>query len=283
MAHTPADPAAVKDLSKLASAASLVAQTQVTKVVYKMSAPGANGSRGIPYTFVTFKISSVLQGSSPGSSLTLRFVGGSDGQGGFLDVEGVPAFEVGDTDVLFVANNGGGTGCALVQCEFGRFRVDGGAVYGAHGEAVLSVAGGKVEFGSGYGPASLQTFSYPAPSFDDMMKNPAFAASVGSSGMPLSAARTRYNSQAPKNIVVTMQDSAGVNGALQANAQAAAPISVQQFVSSVSTVASASSGQFAAIQSANVSAPLTVPPGTAASAPASGGASVSPGPVIKKN
>ena len=227
--HTPADPAAVKDLNRLSAAAQIVAKTRVTKVQFKMSAAG-NGSPGIPSTFVTFAIESTLRGSAP-ASLTLRFTGGTDGRGGFLGVEGVPVFEVGDQDILFIADNGMASGCGLAMCEFGRFRVSGGQVYATHGERVLSVTNGQIAVSNGFGPAEFQTVSYPAPSFDDMMKNPAFAASVPNSfGVD---ARALYDSSAPKTITIRDQASGGINGPQSANATAQAGVSVQSFLSAV--------------------------------------------------
>ena len=70
----------------------------------------------MPYTFVTYKVTKVMQGSA-GRSLTLRFAGGADGRGGFVDVTGVPTFEVGDDDILFVKGNGSD------GCPAGRMRV----------------------------------------------------------------------------------------------------------------------------------------------------------------
>lgn len=284
-AHTPADPAAVKDLGRLASLSNLVVQTKVTNVTYRLSAGGANGAKPMPYTFVTFAISGVVQGSTASKSLTLKFAGGPDGQGGFLSVEGVPTFQVGDQDILFVANNGLGAGCALVMCEFGRFRVAGNAVYGAHGEPILAVNSGKLTVGNGYGPDQFHTVRYPTPSFDEMMKNPGFAAAVRSAGAQVDA-RALYEAQAPKSISITERDSAGIDGALSTAAASTSKVSLGQFMSSVGLAVSANALKAGgSVQSASVSAPLAVPPASPAAPPAgsAAGASVSPGPVIKKN
>ncbi len=198
-AHSPADPAAVGDIGKLAAASNMVFHGKVKAVTYKMSDAAAGGGK-IPYTFVTYAIGNVLMGS-PKSEVTLRFVGGADGQGGFLSVEGVPAFSAGDEDILFVSSNGE-KGCALAQCEFGRYRVLGGAVYEAHGSPVKSIGGARMTSG-GEGPEELSTISYPAPAFDDIIKNPSAAARIKSLGMTMEQARARYNAEAPKTVTMT--------------------------------------------------------------------------------
>jgi hypothetical protein len=281
--HTPADPAAVKNLHRLSAAASVVARTKVTKVQFRMSAPG-NGSPGLPYTFVTFSIESTLQGSAP-ASLTLRFVGGTDGRGGFLGVEGVPTFEVGDQDILFIANNGAATGCGLAMCEFGRFRVSGNRVYGPHGEPMLSVTNGQIQFGTGYGPDEFASVKYPAPSFDDLMKNPAFAAAAARTGdSGLGAARAQNAAQAPKFIEIRRRDSSGIEGAMNPNAPAVAGLPMQTFLSAVSSVTAAAAPVGDQLVSASVGAPFREP-AMVAGAPTTAplGPSPSPGPTIRKN
>ncbi len=272
LAHTPSDPAAVKDLGKLTSLSNLVVQTKVTKVTYKVSSAGANGAKPMPYTFVTFSVAGVIAGASPGASLTLKFLGGPDGQGGFLSAEGVPTFQVGDQDILFVVSNGAASGCALVMCEFGRFRVYNNAVYGTHGEPVLSLTAGKLTLGAGYGPDQFHSISYPTPSFDEMMKNPAFAAAVsgGGNNKSLSAMRSQYAAQAPKSIVIDERDSAGIDGPINGAAQAVAGVSVQQFVSSLGAAAAANAtASLGTVQSASPSASLVVPGDVPAAPPAS--------------
>ena len=281
--HTPADPAAVKNLNRLSAAAGLVARTKVTKVEFRNSAPG-NGSPGMPYTFVTFSIQSVMQGTAA-KSLTLRFVGGSDGRGGFVSVEGVPNFEVGDEDILFIANNGTGSGCGLVMCEFGRFRIAGGQVYATHGEPVLSVTNGQIAVGTGFGPPEFQSVKYPAPSFDDLMKNPGFAASIPPD-LDVDAARALYASRAPKTIEIRQVASDGINGPQSANAPAVSGVPVAAFLSAVTSATAAAASASAQVEIKSASANVAfVAPAAGARAPAltPGGPSPLPGPTIRKN
>jgi hypothetical protein len=195
-AHSPADPKAVGDIAKMTANANVVFHGKVARVVYR-NAPVAGGG-SVPFTYVTYDVTDTLLGASR-KQVTLRFIGGSNGQGGFVSVEGVPAFSPGDEDIMFVKGNGE-AGCPLVQCEFGRYRVLNGAVYEAHGSPVLGISDGRIATG-GAGPAALEAVSYPAPTFDDLMKNPAAAAQIKRMGMTMEQARARYNAEAPKTIV----------------------------------------------------------------------------------
>jgi hypothetical protein len=278
-AHIPSNPEAVGNLSLLAAASNLVIHGKVTRVIYRVSDAG---SERVPYTFVTYSIARVLQGSASGATVTLRFTGGTDGRGGFLAVEGVPTFKVGDEDVLFIAGNGE-NGCALVMCDFGRYRIFGGAVYEGHGAPVLSVSGDRLVTGAGQAPAELSTIRYPTPSFDEMLKNPAFAAALRRSGMSLGQARARYRAEAPEFIEM----GAGQSAAPRLAAQAPTGISVNRLLSSINAaIARAPQRPSVALQSANAFAPLPAASGgpiAAAPRAAPAGATVSPGPLIRKN
>ena len=281
LAHSPSDAGAASDLGKLSAAANLVIHGKVTSVVFRMSAPGANGSQGIPFTFVTYAASDVLQGTMPGGSITLRFPGGSDGRGGFVDVENVPLFQVGDEDVLFVAGNGE-NGCPLVQCEFGRFRVLNNAVYGPHGEPVVGVNGGSLTLEESAGPAQFSVYKYPAPSFDGLMTNPNFVATITKSGMSVAQARARYLAEAPKFIELREVD----GDATGVRASGSPGLPLQTFTSSIgAAVAAAGTRSFTAVASARLDAPLAVPAAVASVPPSVPRSSdgLSPGPVIRKN
>jgi hypothetical protein len=249
-AHSPGDPSAVGDLGRLSAKAGAVIQGTVTGVTYKTSA-NADGSPGVPYTFVTYSVAKVLQGSSA-KSVTLRFPGGSDGAGGFVDVEGVPLFEVGDEDILFV-NTAAGSSCPLVNCEFGRFRVLDGKVYEAHGAPVVEIKGGKL-VARGSTAAAFTTFSYPAPTFEALMKNPHAVAGMKAAGLSVEQARARYAS-APKTISINLVDSAGAATGRAAAGDAA--VSVSAVLSSIETAVRANPAKAAAaIASADPRAPI---------------------------
>lgn len=98
-------------------------------------------------TFVTFGIERAFKGSAQsGSSITLRFQGGPDGQGKAMMIPGVPMFDVGDRDILFIRGNG--TQIApLVGWEQGRYRIVQGMVYSDAGEEVWLTDRAKVALG----------------------------------------------------------------------------------------------------------------------------------------
>lgn len=289
-AHTPRDASVARNIARLSAAANLVIRGKVTDVQYRPSAPDRSGSPGIPYTFVTYSVSEVFQGGAPGGKVTLRFIGGSDGRGGFLEASGVPQFNPGDEDILYILGNGE-NGCPLVECDFGRFRILNNVVYDGHGSPVTNIAEGKVVT-KGSGPAALQTLRYPAPKFDELIKRPEVAAALKSSGMSVSQARARYDAEAPKFIETrTTGGKAGsadsASGADAAGAEASATgLAADAFLSSVRS-ASVSSGArgVATIRSADPNAALA-PPSNVASPPTSlPGATkevISPGPQIFK-
>jgi hypothetical protein len=271
-AHAPRDPSTTNNIAKLAAAAQLAFRGKVTRVVYRQSKT-ATGEPGLPYTFVTYAVSRVLQGSA-GRTITLRFPGGSDGRGGFVDVTGVPTFEVGDDDILFVTGNGD-AGCPLVECEFGRFRVLDGAVHEAHGTPVRKVSGGKLTFG-GTVPEAFKRFSFPAPSFEALAKRPEVRAAIREAGMTMAQARARYAAEAPKRITVEVRDPLVLDGAASgSDATPARALGVESFLSAVdaslqllparplSVISSADPGSDLVSPAVRATAPV-MPKGTAA-------------------
>lgn len=199
-AHEPSNPAAVGNLSILVRASGLILHGKVVGVTYVNGIQDGGGL--IPHGFVSYEITEVLFPARDAGRATvvLRFVGGPDGQGRVLDVVGVPKYQVGDEDVLFVKSNGE-TGCPLVMCEFGRYRVLDGLVYEAHGSPVTRMSTSKI-LTDGNGPLVLQEFSYQAPAFDDLMKNPSAQALLTKSGLTLEEARQKYEAEAPAAIKI---------------------------------------------------------------------------------
>ena len=283
-AHSPSDPEMAGNIGRLSAAANLIFRGKVTQVKYRNSAAGRNGSPGIPYTFVTFSVLDVLQGASPGRSITLRFIGGADGRGGFVEAEGVPTFQVGDEDVLFVVGNGE-TGCPLVLCEFGRFRILNEVMHRAHGTPVVSLDEGRIR-AEGQAPAAFSTVRYPAPEFDEVLKRPEFAEAMRAAGMTVAQARRWYEAEAPDFIEMRAAE-VQTEAARRANAAAPEPVGVEPFLSVVRS-ASARSGRRAlqAIRSIDPNAPIAAPESVASAPPATplGPAeNLSPGSIIRKN
>lgn len=72
-------------------------------------------------TFVTFVVESALKGSAR-EEVVLEFLGGTIGDES-LDVGGMPHFQVGEREILFVQKNGVQF-CPLVRLGHGRYRVE---------------------------------------------------------------------------------------------------------------------------------------------------------------
>lgn len=73
-------------------------------------------------TFVTFRVERVLKGTPPtDDNLTLVFLGGKVGAAS-MEVAGMPAFQPGDREIVFVSGNGR-TLCPLIAAGHGRYRL----------------------------------------------------------------------------------------------------------------------------------------------------------------
>jgi hypothetical protein len=141
---TTIDPVTIQQLVREAE---LIFEGVVTRVEYRVSDVATPSHVALPHTFVTFAIEQTLQGSTVNDrSITLRFQGGSDGNGSIMLVPGIPLFDVGDRDILFVRGNGEHL-CPLVGWEQGRFRVIGGLVYTDNGQEVWLTRRGTLAFG----------------------------------------------------------------------------------------------------------------------------------------
>ena len=196
-AHSPMDKAKGGDLQQLVDQSNLVFTGTAAQVAYRTVA-GNEGEGGIPYTIVTYKIEQVLRGKAPGATITLRFVGGPDGRGRFLSVQGVPVVQEGDRDVLFIGNTQDSS-CPLVFCEHGRYRILKDQVYDTYGSPVRDVSKAKI-LSRGAAPAELLTVRYPTPKFDDLLKNPEVQEQLRKENLSADAARARYEQEAPKSL-----------------------------------------------------------------------------------
>ena len=138
------DPVSIRQLIKEAE---LIFEGVVTAVEYRMSDVATPDHVALPHTFVTFEIEQTLKGGAAhGRSITLRFQGGPDDKGNAMMVSGVPLFDVGNRDVLFVRGNGEQL-CPLVGWDQGRFRVIGGLVFTDNGQEVWLTRRGELAFG----------------------------------------------------------------------------------------------------------------------------------------
>lgn len=136
------------------------------------------------------------------STLVLKFVGGADGMGGFMSVIGVPQFQEGERDILFVQSNGEDERCPLVNCEYGRYRISGNQVFNTHGQPVRGIVGNGA-VARGKRNKAFEKFSYPTPSFDNLMKNPAVLEMIQLTGAEIESVRRDYDLQKPAKITIT--------------------------------------------------------------------------------
>jgi hypothetical protein len=119
--------------------ADFVFQGRVTNVTYHNSTANKT-SVALPHTFVTFQVEQVFKGKQTQDLITLRFIGGAAQNGTTMQAGGVPLFDVGDQDVLFVKDNGKSS-CPLVGCAQGRYRLIGKQVYNDEGREIFLSAG----------------------------------------------------------------------------------------------------------------------------------------------
>jgi hypothetical protein len=126
-----------RTLAERAAASDLVFRGSVESVAVTLSEPSARAeSARIPFTLVTYRVHDVIHGASPGSRLTLRFIGGLDPHSGLtLGSSMTPDFEPGDEDLLFVRDNTTSL-CPLVGQLSGRLRVAEGRVFSDDGRAL---------------------------------------------------------------------------------------------------------------------------------------------------
>jgi hypothetical protein len=198
-AHSPIAAEQSGELVSLVEQSNLIALGTVASVTYVNAKDPETGAL-VPHGIVTYRVRTVLRGEPEGRQLILRFIGGPDGQGRFLKVDGVPLFQPGDTDVLFL-ESAGDKGCPLVRCEYGRFRVLREQVFDTHGSPVRAIVKNGV-VARGLPPAELRTVSYPTPEFDELIKNPEVQAELRRQNLTTDQARERYKAGAPRQMVL---------------------------------------------------------------------------------
>ncbi len=89
-----------------------------------------------PHTYVTYEVIEGFKGGRPGDRVTLRFLGGPTEDGTLvMQGSGIPTFDRGERDILFIRDNGAGP-CPLLACEAGRLRVVDGLITTEGGRVV---------------------------------------------------------------------------------------------------------------------------------------------------
>lgn len=116
--------------------ADLIVEGIVMDVASRNSDVTAAQPIGLPHMFVTLAIERVFKGTpGTGRTLTIRMLGGPDGNGRFMKVAGVPDLRVGDRDILFIQNRDSDI-CPLVGWEQGRIRLVRDQTYDEFGQEV---------------------------------------------------------------------------------------------------------------------------------------------------
>lgn len=132
-------------LNTLTTDADFIFQGIVTKIEYQ-SSNATSEVRAVPHTFVTFKVEKQFTNKAYPASITLRFLGGYDGQGKVLRVAHTPLFDIGDRDILFVSQNGQ-SACPLVQCDRGRIRIIQDRTFNNAGQPFIKNNQGEINLG----------------------------------------------------------------------------------------------------------------------------------------
>lgn len=136
-----------KNEHDLVKESELIFEGTVTEVAYRLSDKVDEKDSQIPFTFVKFKIEKILKGKTDDREfITLRFAGGYEGEKTYLRILGIPLFDKGDHDILFVIGNGKRI-CPLVGWNQGRFRIIDKVVYSDSGEEVWLTDKEQITFG----------------------------------------------------------------------------------------------------------------------------------------
>lgn len=109
------------DLKKLLDESEVAFEGEVVAIDYAKSEPSTEG-HGVAHTFVTYVVDTPLKRAQAGQRLTLRFLGGPNGDGTELISSLAPRFELGDRDILFVTGNGRSV-APLTGGRNGRLRI----------------------------------------------------------------------------------------------------------------------------------------------------------------
>jgi hypothetical protein len=151
----------------LVARAEQIVRVQATAVNSRWDPAGAGQ---VIHTYVQFQVLRTLKGA-PQNTLTLRLLGGQVGGTGMV-IPDMPAFEVGATYILFVAQNGQAF-CPLVGVLHGSYRVVADAATGtervarANGEPLRAVADVILPIEDSAPPAGSVTSALPRDDFEN--------------------------------------------------------------------------------------------------------------------
>jgi hypothetical protein len=127
-----------------ADGADTVFHGEVVEIEYGAIEDGSGGR--LPVTYVTYQVLHGIKGGTVGDEVTLRFLGGRIDERHWGKMAGSPTFDVGETDVVMVVDNGTSP-CPLVDCAAGRLRVVDGRLYTDDGHALRVDGTGALQLG----------------------------------------------------------------------------------------------------------------------------------------
>jgi hypothetical protein len=133
---------------QLVAEAECIVEGVVSKVAYGFSdATSEKKKNKVPHTFVTFELMKIFKGKVEDKKfLTLRFAGGPYDKSRVLLVSGLPLFDLGDRDILFITGNAVRL-CPLVGSSQGRFRIIDGNIFTDDGREVRLTENNILEYG----------------------------------------------------------------------------------------------------------------------------------------
>ena len=124
-------------LDSMVSASPLIFVGTVEDVQHRLADVVEPGDSAMPHTYVTYAIERTLKGrSETPDRITLRFQGGLGRGSRYLRVTGLPLFDVGDRDVIFVGDTGNPY-CPLQHPSWGRLRIFGSLLTNEQGQELL--------------------------------------------------------------------------------------------------------------------------------------------------
>jgi len=136
------------DFKQMAADSELIFEGVVIDIQYKLSKPADDKKSPVPFTFVTFTINKVYKNTSYSKDkITLRFMGGyDDHKRQILMIDGIPLFNKGDNDILFVKGNGISI-CPLIGWQQGRYRIFDQKMYNDFGQEIFLNDQKKIAYG----------------------------------------------------------------------------------------------------------------------------------------
>jgi len=242
--------------------AEFIVRGVVSEIRYGYSRQVSEEEPPIPHTFVTYKIREVLKGEGDQRQLTLRFMGGPDGAGGYLTVQDVPLFEEGDEDILLVKGNGEVL-CPLVRCDGGRYRIVDDRVYTNAGMPLLVGEQGELILGARRTDVGVREVRLPVVEEDLARREAELRDRVLETLPPelQDAVRATWAAGAEEaRSLRPMTSDGSVDTAEEAIPEGARPLQVEALTKRIRRIVEARPGQVGRLRSVDPQARFEVPP-----------------------